>query len=189
MALVMPTKPVLAILLGAVLLAGTSARAQQTPTLGELALKEQERRKALKASGAGKVLTNQDLPRGVAPATPAPGTPGAAAAKPGTEPTDKDKPEEPPKDEAWWKQRINQEREGLRRNEMFADALQTRINSLTTDFASRDDPYQRARIGEDRAKAILEMDRVKAEIEETRKKIAEIEEEARKAGVPPGWLR
>ena len=29
---------------------------------------------------------------------------------------------------------------------MFAEALQTRINSLTNDFSSRDDPYQRARI-------------------------------------------
>lgn len=180
----MPTKSVLAILLGAVLLAGTSARAQQTPTLGELALKEQERRKAIKASGAAKVLTNQDLPRGIPPAAPPAAAPGA---KPATDPAAK--PEEAPKDEAWWKQRITQEREALRRNEMFADALQTRINSLTNDFASRDDPYQRAVIAEDRAKAVLELDRVKGEVEQARKKIADIEEEARKAGVPPGWLR
>ena len=45
----------------ALLLIGASfALAEQTPTLGELALKEQERRKALKA--AGKVLTKEDLP-------------------------------------------------------------------------------------------------------------------------------
>ena len=43
---------------------------------------------------------------------------------------------------------------------MFADALQTRINSLTNDFSARDDPYQRARIAEDRQKAMAEMDRV-----------------------------
>jgi hypothetical protein len=185
----MPTKSVLAILLGVALLAGTSVRAQQTPTLGELALKEQERRKALKASGAGKALTNQDLPRGTPPAAPpaaAPATPATGAA---AKPEEPPKPEAPPKDEAWWKQRMNQEREALRRNEMFAEALQTRINSLTNDFASRDDPYQRAVIAEDRAKAVLELDRVKGEIEQARKKIADIEEEARKAGVAPGWLR
>jgi hypothetical protein len=184
----MPTKSVLAIVLGAVLLAGPVARAQQGPTLGELALKEEERRKALKASGTGKVVTNQDLPRGVAPTPPAPDATGAAKADAGKiEKTDT--PEEPAKDEAWWKQRMNAEREALRRNEMFADALQTRINSLTNDFASRDDPYQRARISEDRAKAVFELDRVKAEVELTRKKISDIEEEARKAGVAPGWLR
>ena len=184
MAQPMPTRSVLAVFLGAALLAGTSVRAQQTPTLGELALKEQERRKALKASGAGKVLTNQDLPRGVPPAPPPAAAPGA---KPATEPAAK--PEEPSKDEAWWKQRMNQEREALRRNEMFAESLQTRINSLTNDFASRDDPHQRAVIAEDRAKAVLGLARVKGEVEESRKKIADIEEDARKGGVPPGWLR
>ena len=64
-------------------------------------------------------------------------------------------------------------REELRRNEMFGEALQTRINSLTNDFSSRDDPYQRARIAEDRQKAMAEMDRVKGDIELQKKKIAD----------------
>jgi hypothetical protein len=67
--------------------------------------------------------------------------------------------------------------------------LQTRVNSLTTDFSGRDDPYQRAKIAEERSKAILELDRVKADVESNRKKIGDIEDEARRAGVPPGWLR
>ena len=75
------------------------------------------------------------------------------------------------------------------RNEMFAEALQTRINSLSTDFVNRDDPFQRAKIGEDRDKAIAELARVKGEIVRAKKQIEDIEEEARKAGVPPGWLR
>lgn len=182
----MPIKSVLVIVLGAALLATPVVQAQQKPSLGELALKEQERRKALKASGAGKVVTNEDLPRGAGPAPAAPGAKPEAEVKPEGE---KPKPEEPVRDEMWWKLRMNQEREALRRAAMFAEALQTRINSLTADFASRDDPYQRARIGEDRAKAILELDRVTAEAETARKNMAGIEEEARKANVPPGWLR
>jgi hypothetical protein len=190
----MSRKSVLAAVLGVALLAPNAAFALQKQSLGELALKEQERRKALKASGPGKVVTNNDVPKG----TPQPAAPADAAAgtvKP-TEKTDKtdttdktDKPEEPAKDEAWWKARMTQERELLRRNEMFAVALQTRINSLTNDFSSRDDPYQRAQISEDRVKAIQEMDRLKGEVELSTKKMADIEEEARKAGVPPGWLR
>jgi len=182
----MSRKSVLAAVLGVALLAPASARAWQNPSLGELALKEQERRKALKASGAGKVVTNDDLPRGTVPVPP------PAAAAPATEPKAEDKtnkPEEPAKDEAWWKARMSQEREALRRNEMFAVALQTRINSLTNDFAARDDPYQRAQISEERVKAIQEMDRLKTEVEVSKKKLADIEEEARRAGVPPGWLR
>ena len=77
----------------------------------------------------------------------------------------------------------------MRRNEMFAEALQTRLNSLTADFTARDDPYQRARIADDRARTMLELDRVQAELAAGRKAIADIEEEARLAGVPPGWLR
>ncbi len=84
---------------------------------------------------------------------------------------------------------MNSEREVLRRNEMFAVALQTRINSLTNDFSARDDPYQRAQISQERVKAIQELDRLKTDVEMSKKKMADIEEEARRAGVPPGWLR
>ena len=92
-------------------------------------------------------------------------------------------------DEAAWKARMNQAREALRQNEVFAEALQTRINALTTDFVNRDDPFQRAKVGEDRQKALDELDRVKTEIENGKKAIVEIEEDARKANVPPGWIR
>jgi septal ring factor EnvC (AmiA/AmiB activator) len=93
------------------------------------------------------------------------------------------------KDETWWRQRIGQLRDSLRRNEILAEALQTRINALTNDFASRDDPHQRARIADDRQKATAELDRVRSEIELQKRKTGEIEDEARRAGVPPGWLR
>lgn len=163
----------------------TAAHAQGTPSLGELARKEQERRKAMKA--AGKVISNADLPKINSAATPKTLPEATAPAKPEAEP--KPKPAEEARDEAWWRQRMSGLREDLRRNEMFAEALQTRINSLTNDFASRDDPYQRARIAEDRQKAMAEMDRVKGDMDLQKKKISEAEEEARRAGVPPGWVR
>jgi SMC interacting uncharacterized protein involved in chromosome segregation len=84
---------------------------------------------------------------------------------------------------------VGQIKEDLRRNEAFASALQTQINSLTGDFAARDDPFQRAKLADDRQKALGELDRVKSEIEKGKKAIVDIEEEARRAGVPPGWLR
>jgi hypothetical protein len=160
----------------------------QTPTLGELAKKEQERRKALPS--AGKVVTNKDLPKSTAQPVPAPAAGVPAAAKKADEAKKPDQPkDEETKDEAFWRARMAQAREQLRRAEMFRDALQSRINALSADFVNRDDPYQRAVIGEDRQKAMAEMERVKGDIEKATKGIADIEEEARQAGVPPGWVR
>jgi hypothetical protein len=162
-----------------------AAAIAQTPSLAELARKEQERRKTQKTPS--KVITKKDLP---------PDAQGRGNTPPASRPTalDETKPTETKsaeeqKDETWWKNRITQVREELRRNEMFAEALQTRINALSADFVNRDDPFQRGRIGVDRDKAISELARVKGEIERAKKQIEDIEEEARKAGVPPGWVR
>jgi hypothetical protein len=165
-----------------------------------VARKEQERRKTQKPSG--KAYTNKDLPesaqgRTAAPAqTPTAPPPSSHGGHPSpTAPGAETKSDQPAgqsgdqKDETWWRNRITMAREALRRNEAFAEALQSRINGLSTDFVSRDDPFQRAKIGEDRDKALAELARVKAEIEAGKKGIEDIEEEARKASVPPGWLR
>jgi len=166
-------------------LVGPAFASAQNPTLAEVARKEQERRKATKSSD--KVLTNKDLPPSAQKPQPAPastpaGSTAPSAAAPEQKPADE-------KDEALWRQRITQAREGLRRSETFLEALQSRVNALSADFVNRDDPYQRAKIGEDRQKALAEMQRVQTEIADFKQQIEDIEEEARKAGVPPGWLR
>jgi hypothetical protein len=170
--------------LGLCLRAGL-ALAQQ-PSLAELAQKEQERKKALKAAPT-KVYSDKDLPK---PSTP---PPVASAVPPSTpvaaEPKPAEQPKPPESDETVWRNRMAQAREALRRAEAFADALQSRINALTTDVVNRDDPYQRAKLADDRLKALAELQRVQGEIEQSKKEIADIEEDARKAGVPPGWIR
>jgi hypothetical protein len=72
---------------------------------------------------------------------------------------------------------------------MYSDALQSKINALWADFTARDDPAQRAQLELERKRALAEQERVKGEIEKQKKAIADLEEEARKAGVPPGWIR
>jgi hypothetical protein len=84
---------------------------------------------------------------------------------------------------------MNAARTDLERTRMFAEALQTRINALTTDFVNRDDPAQRAVIEQERNKALAELARLQKDVEAKTKAIADIEDEARRAGVPPGWLR
>ena len=94
------------------------------------------------------------------------------------------------KDQAYWAGRLKALQDALSRDQTYADAMQTRINALTTDFVNRDDPAQRAVIetrspeGARRARS-PEQERRRT----TKKAIADLEEEARRAGVPPGWLR
>ncbi|PYR90346.1 MAG: hypothetical protein DMF84_20745 [Acidobacteria bacterium] len=175
--------------------AGTvPARAQ---SLADVAKKEADRRKAAGTAPKAapkRVYTNDDLKPAPSPSPGSITTPAASDAKDASKEKDaaqKDaakKPEEE-KGEEYWRGRMSQAREALRRNEMFREALQTRINSLTSDFSARDDPYQRAQLADDRQKAVAEMARVTQEIDALKKQIADIEEEARQAGVPPGWLR
>ena len=180
----------------AVGLSGSPAASGQT--LGEVAKKEADRRKAQPQTGK---VTNKDLPASAQkPATASPSTetpaqaptdPVAAATEQKAEDTKApgDKPQGDQKDQAYWKNRMATAREELRRSEMFAEALQTRVNTLNKDFNSRDNPAQRSAIGADRTEALNELTRVKQDVERGKKQIADIEEEARKAGVPPGWVR
>ncbi|HKC56615.1 MAG TPA: hypothetical protein VKC35_10845 [Vicinamibacterales bacterium] len=167
--------------------------------LGDVAKKEESRRKDVKAPA--KVYTNEDLRSESGGPAPVP-APAAQAGATGTQPVpsspsgvqppkegDKPATDEPKKDEAYWKARIGKLRDDLGRAQTFADALQSRINALTTDFTARSDPAQRAVIGTDRQKALAELDRVKKEIEANTKAIAGIQDEARKANVPAGWVR
>ena len=64
-------------------------------------------------------------------------------------------------DQAFWAGRMKTARDQLSRTQIFMDSLQTRINSLTTDFVNRDDPAQRAKIETDRQQALAELERVK----------------------------
>jgi hypothetical protein len=175
------------VLIAVVLLLGAGVAAPASAqSLADVARKEEERRKEVKKPS--RVLTNKDLKADPnAPATPAPLPADATAPAPDGDKTtspDADKPAPAPsasprdeeeqrqKDQAEWAKKAADARQLLHRNEMFLQALQSRINGLTADYTARDDPYQRAQLDLERSKAI-----------------ADLEEDARKAGVPPGWLR
>ena len=184
----MRTLPVLVIaaIVFAHALSGAAAQ-----SLGEIAKREEARRKAVKTPG--KVYTEDSLHHEPAPAVPSAPAPDAAAPAPDTAATP-DKPadkagEDPKKGEAYWKQRITGERDALSRAQIFAESLQSRINALTNDFSARDDPFQRNQIAADRQKSLDELERVRKEINAHTKAISDIQEEARKAGVPAGWVR
>jgi len=181
-------------------LLGTSLLAAATPlaaqNLADVARAEEARRKTVK--GQVKVYTNETLrgadggeapPPPQAPAgTPAPGTTAKPAAPTGAKPS-APAAADASKDEKFWRDRLTAARDALRRSQTFADALQTQINGLYTEFTNMSDPAQRAVIEQKRLAAIAEQDRVKADIGKYTKVIADIEDEARRANVPAGWLR
>jgi DNA repair exonuclease SbcCD ATPase subunit len=157
-------------------------------SLGDVAKKEEQRRKTVKSSG--KVYTNDQLkadPTPSVPATSATGTtPAPAASTPAPAPSDDSTDKG---DEKTWRKRIADARDALQRSQAFADALQSQLNALTTDFVNRDDPIQRQQIANKRDAALAELERVKKEVAAQNKAITDIQEQARRAGVPAGWVR
>jgi len=193
--------------------ASTSAAAGATAqTLGEVARAEQARRKS--AGKATKTYTNESLkpePLPSQPPAPAGGrsvldalaasqsatpTPGdAAGAAPGTTAAASGSGAAPgtatalPTTEAGWRGRIAELKANVERQRILADALQSRVNAALLDFVNHDDPAQRAVIESDRNRALAELDRVKLDLKAAEKAVVDLEEQARRLNVPPGWLR
>ena len=165
-------------------------------SLGDLAKKEQERQKTVK--GTGKVYTDKD----VAKYPPAPG-PGDAAAKPGVPSPDdsaapvakpaaqtaRETPSGEEKGQAYWKGLLKDVQARIDRDRSAREALQEKLSSFDTIWVDRDDVLLRARIGQERAKAEDEIARLTKAIDNGVKEIEKIREDARRQGVPPGWLR
>jgi hypothetical protein len=161
-------------------------------SLADVSRREGARRKQIK--NPSRVITNKDLRPSEAPPPPPPqpATQASAPAAPeGATPAETEVSDEEKRqnDEESWRQLMADARQALGRSQMYLDALQSRINSLWADFTARDDPAQRGAIETERKKALAEFDRVKLEIEANKKALDDLEEEARRAGVPPGWLR
>lgn len=186
------------------LLVTMSVAAAGAQSLGDVARREADRRKTVKAPG--KVYTNDQLKADsrdvaslpttgpnstqVSPApstgtsTPTPSTGSPAPSRPGTGPTSA-----APTDEAAWRGRVQAARDAMSRSQIFAEALQSRINGLSADFTARDDPAQRATVAAERQKSLDELERVKKELQQHNKTLTDIQEDGRKAGVPAAWLR
>jgi hypothetical protein len=199
----------LVVLLEVALVAGAGAQ-----SLADVARKEEQRRKHIK--NPAEVITNRDLhaPEVVGPPADQSGAPpdgsvqpaqspegGQSAAPDGEQSAESSAPSSsmppPPGDDEASRARSQQEwaktmadaRAELERTKMFAEALQTRANSLLTDFTNRDDPAQRAAIDVERRRTLAELERAKADIVKQTQALADLETAARRQGVPPGWVR
>jgi hypothetical protein len=201
-----PVRTNLSTVLVAALLSVATVTPLYAQSLAAVAKKEEDRRKAIK--DPAKVYTNKDIGEPTAGTMPAP---EADASKPdekasGKDAAAKDAAKDPSakdasakddkgaddgkgKGQAFWRDRMKQLQTQADRDQTYLDAVQTRINALTTDFVNRDDPAQKANIERERQRNLGELERLKKAILDDKKAIADLEDEARRAGVPPGWLR
>jgi hypothetical protein len=165
--------------------AGVSAQ-----SLADVARAEEARRKAIKSTV--KVYTNEDLGStpSTSPAPPAPASAANATAKPGdpAKPGE-EKPVDPKTTQAYWKDRATAIQDSLSRGKVLLEALQSQVSAMNAQFLTMDDPGQRSLLEARLQRASGEMVRVQQDIEKQTKAAADLQTEARRAGIPPGWVR
>jgi hypothetical protein len=95
----------------------------------------------------------------------------------------------PADDEKAWRTKLANLKETLARADKLAADLQARIALLQNDFMTRDDPGQRSVLGQELSKALADLDRTKAKLQADRLALEKFHDDARRSGIPPGWLR
>lgn len=120
--------------------------------------------------------------------------PSAAATSPGVPtPTADVGPESRSTDdgvgESWWRARMAAARAQVSQARERLDQVDGRLAALTRDVVAMDDPVQRERLQQDRQRALLEREDATTAVAQAEAGVALVEEAARRAGVPPGWIR
>lgn len=149
----------------------------------------------------GHVFTNDDLP--AQPSPPAIASPGPAGAGRGTvtklpgsavpapsypKPESGEAPEE---EEKGWRARAASLRDAIAAAEKSIPEIEDRIAGLRNDRNPTNlmDPNREQHRQAEIAKAQAELESMKAGLETSRQALATLEEEARRKGIPSGWLR
>ena len=168
-----------------------AAAAAESQSLAEAARREEARRKAVQKPA--KVYTNTSLrsvPGEVIPTPPGPvseqeppPTAGAASGQPPAEAVD------PTRTQEYWKKRMADAVQERDNNALMVEALESRVNGLWAEFTARDNPLERSAVASNRQKALEELERRKTLQVSLVKAISDLEDEARRARIPPGWLR
>jgi hypothetical protein len=175
---------------------GVPAFAQE---LADLARAAAAARKEGTDKPAVKVYTNKDL---TAVDGPAPGqevageraaaNPSSAAPpEPSAPPAEPSSPESPPSErgEAYWRERMRPLRERLDRDRALASDTRRRADAL---MQSADRCFRIGIVCADYTESLRLSEQHKAllaEVARDERAVFALEEEARRAGVPPGWLR
>ncbi len=181
----------LPVLLTALLFLIVSIIHSEDSQLVKAAKKERERRAKLKT---GKVFTNKDVQEFVAK-NPTP-------EREGMEPETQSQPAEDveaadledvnrdlEQSEKYWRKRYQEVSGRLQNAEKTVGEIQKEVDDLTRAFYALSDVEQKGYMEYQRTQRLNDLQQAKRELEDARTDMDNLEEEARKAGALPGWLR
>jgi hypothetical protein len=155
-------------------------------SLADVARKAEADRNATSDRPPAKVYTDKDL-RAVAPVPPPPTAKNATSSTPAT--SSADKLPSGAKDEVYWRDRMRPLRERLDSTRALADKTKRQAEAL---MRAADRCFAVGIVCEDYTESLRLTDEHKAlsaDVARAERDVAALEEEARQAGVPPGWLR
>jgi hypothetical protein len=183
-------------LLIAVLFAFITASYAEDSPLVKAAKKEKERREKTEAR---KTLTNQDVEEirkkqpvsGIeTSATETEASTETAEATTSTASTEKKEKVDPSQTEEYWRGRKQDVDARVQDAQSRVEQIQSEINSLTAAFyAEGDGVAQRPLIESERIERIKELEAARQALNDAKAEAEGLEDEARKAGALPGWLR
>ena len=164
-------------------------------SLGEAALRETIRRQATTKSAA--TLTNigrdaEPIPAAAVSGMPLPASTADASATTGeTKPTTGDQAAktEPARDEKWWRRQMSDARAMVEKDDLLIESLQSRVYALQNDSVNLDDPLQQNKARQQLSTTLAELENMKKKREADIKAIATLQDDARRANVPAGWVR
>ena len=160
-------------------------------SVAEVAKKEKERRAKLKETNkeSNKVFTNQDIADFKAKNKDKFGDEDkdSEEQEPAKEETTQAKKEEPVElrdNEAYW-------RKAFAESSGKVNELQNRLDQMQSDYnaLSRNTGISDTQLSGELGSQREEMERVKQQLEEAKAATENLQEQARKAGAPPGWVR
>lgn len=177
--------------------------------LGQSLAEVADKNKAKKKDPKAKTFTNDDLDKiHAAQPTPSPTPKGAKPTKPfvsnwaeseGVLPGDSDGQEQvaPPTGEAssepYWRKRFEEARDKIKEAEKRASDLQARYTALASDMnpnpADIGDPMRVFNLDEKKRQTLQELEQAKADVAAAKRALEDLQDQARRKAVPPGWVR
>jgi DNA repair exonuclease SbcCD ATPase subunit len=93
-------------------------------------------------------------------------------------------------DEAYWKDKYKDAADHVQEAEQKIQKLQDEMNALKIAFYAEEDGVAgRPKINSEIEKQFDQIEVAKKDLETAKQQLEDLEEDARKAGVPPGWVR